>query len=209
MTVPSALLGFTLVAGLLTVTPGLDTALVLRAALSQGRAHAYLTALGVASGVLVWGVAAAVGVSALLSASTVAYEVLRVVGAAYMVWLGVRLLRAALRGSEAVEPLAAAGPSPWRGWQRGLLTNVLNPKVGAFYVAVLPQFLPPGVSPLAMGALLAVTHDVLGMLWFTALILGARRARRLLASRRATRAVDGVTGTVLVGFGLRLGLGAR
>jgi threonine/homoserine/homoserine lactone efflux protein len=206
VTVASALLGFSLVAGLLTITPGLDTALVLRAALSQGRAHAYLTALGVASGVLVWGVAAAVGVSALLSASTLAYDVLRVVGAVYMVWLGVRLLRAAVRGTQAPEQTEAAEASPWRGWQRGLLTNVLNPKVGAFYLAVLPQFLPPGVPPLAMGALLAVTHDVLGMLWFTALIVGARRARGLLASRRATRTVDGVTGAVLVGFGLRLGL---
>jgi threonine/homoserine/homoserine lactone efflux protein len=112
-------------------------------------------------------------------------------------------------GTDAPEQADAAATSPWRGWQRGLLTNVLNPKVGAFYVAVLPQFLPPGVPPLAMGALLAVTHDVLGMLWFTALILGARRARRVLASRRATRSVDGVTGAVLVGFGLRLGLGAR
>ena len=210
MTLGSALAGFAVLAALLTVTPGLDSALVLRATLAQGRRHAVATGAGIVCGVLVWGVAAAVGVSALLTASTVAYDVLRVVGATYMVWLGARMLHGALGRPPAVgDELPAAAPSAAAAWRRGLLTNLLNPKVGAFYVAVLPQFLPAGVPPVAMGCLLALVHVLLSGLWFAVLVLGAGRLRRVLARPRAQRVVDGTTGSVLVGFGLRLGLAAR
>lgn len=205
MTILSALTSFAVVAGLLTLTPGLDTALVLRSALTQGRRHAFATAAGISGGLLAWGVAAAVGVSALLTASTVAYDVVRVVGAAYMVWLGVGLLRAA-RAGHRDDQQPAAGSTPWRGAQRGLLTNLVNPKIGAFYLAVLPQFLPPHVSALLMGVLLAVVHVVLSLAWFTLLVLGAHRVRGLLSRPAAQRTLDAGTGTVLVGFGLRLGL---
>lgn len=206
VTTLSALLAFALVAGLLTVTPGLDTALVLRAALGQGRRPAWATAAGICTGLLAWGVAAAAGVSALLAASATAYDVVRVAGAAYMVWLGVGLLRAAgsaRRDSpDAGVPARGAG----RAFRRGLLTNLLNPKIGAFYVAVLPQFLPDGVPAAAMGALLAATHVLLSLLWFGLLVLAARRMRRVLSRPRAQRALDAGTGVVLLGFGLRLGL---
>ncbi|MPQ99385.1 LysE family translocator [Modestobacter sp. I12A-02628] len=213
MSVLQAVGGFAVVAGLLTLLPGLDTALVLRAAMTQGRRDAFLTALGIGSGALVWGVAAAVGVSALLTASTVAYTVLRVVGAAYMVWLGARLLVGALRRAPAPADTRAAeqaaGRSGWQAWRTGLLTNLLNPKIGAFYIAVLPPFIPDGASPLAMGLLLALVHDVLGLVWFALLILGVGRLRVALQRPRVQRTVDGVTGSVLVGFGLRLGLAGR
>lgn len=203
-----SLLSFALVAGLLTITPGLDTALVLRSAVAHGPRHGFATALGVNAGVLAWGAGAAVGVSALLTASTVAFTVLRVAGAAYMVWLGVRMLRAALTGTGAHDE-AEGGPAPescWAAWRRGLVTNLVNPKIGAFYVAVLPQFVPEGASPLTTGLLLALVHNVEGLAWFTVLILGADRARAVLRRRSARRAVDAVTGTALIGFGLRLGL---
>lgn len=206
MTTMSALLGFAVVAGLLTITPGLDTALVLRSALAQGRSHAYATAAGICGGLLVWGVAAAVGVSALLTASTMAYDCLRVVGAAYMVWLGVGLLRSARRGHARDGDAPPPVNTKRQGFQRGLLTNTLNPKIGAFYIAVLPQFLPDTVSPAAMGALLAAAHVLISLVWFTALILAAGRMRRFLTRPKAQRALDTGTGAVLVGFGLRLGL---
>ena len=206
VTTTSALLGFALVAGLLTITPGLDTALVLRAALTQDRTRAYATAAGICGGVLVWGVAAAVGISALLAASTLAYDALRVVGAAYMVWLGVRLLLAARRGAPHGPDAVPAAATAWQGLRRGLLTNLLNPKIGAFYIAVLPQFLPEDVSAVAMGALLAAAHVALSLLWFSVLILAAGRMRGLLRRPAAQQALDGGTGLVLVGFGLRLGL---
>jgi threonine/homoserine/homoserine lactone efflux protein len=205
VTTTSALLGFALVAGLLTVTPGLDTALVLRAALTQDTRRASATAAGICAGLLVWGVAAAVGVSALLAASTVAYHALRLVGAAYLVWLGLRLLLSAWTGSADGRGAAATG-SAWQGFRRGLLTNVLNPKIGVFYVAVLPQFLPEDVPAVARGALLATTHVLLSSVWFALLVLAAGRMRALLARPRVQRGLDGGTGLVLVGSGLRLGL---
>lgn len=206
MTVMSALLAFSLVAGLLTITPGLDTALVLRAALSQGRGHAYATAAGICGGLLVWGVAAAIGVSTLLTASRSAYDGVRVVGAAYMVWLGIGMVRSARRTGGHNADVPAPTLMRWQGFRRGLLTNTLNPKIGAFYVAVLPQFLPGDVSAVAMGALLAAVHVLLSSAWFTVLVLAADKVRRFLTRPRAQRALDRGTGIVLIGFGMRLGL---
>ena len=207
MSVQGAVLGFGLVALLLTITPGLDTALVLRAAITRGRRDAVATALGVVAGVLAWGAAAAVGVSALLTASTVAYDVLRLVGAGYLVWLGGRILWRLVRHPAE----AAVGSSPWPGgaWRSartGLLTTVLNPKVGAFYVSVLPQFLPSGTPALGMGVLLALVHAALSLVWFAVLVLGAVAARRWLQRPGVSRTVEGVTGVALLGLGLRLAL---
>ena len=210
MTVTSALAGFAVVAALVTVVPGLDTALVLRTALVRGAGHALAAALGVNTGALVWGVAAAVGVSALLTASETAFTVLRVAGAAYMVWLGLGLLRAALRRGHPPEVERGAwSGGPWASYRRGLLTNLLNPKVGAFYVAVLPQFMPHEVSPLLMGVLLALVHDALGMAWFGLLIAAAAAMSSVLRRPAVQRGIDAVTGTALVGLGMRLGLSSR
>lgn len=215
MSVPAAVGGFTVLAGLLTIVPGLDTALVLRSAVLQTRRHALATALGITTGALVWGVGAAVGVSALLTASTLAYAAVRIIGAVYLAWLGARLLYKAIRGTTdgsdvAAEP-AAAGTrvGVGRAWRRGVLTNLLNPKVGAFYVAVLPQFIPAGTSPLLMGSLLALIHDGLTLLWFALLIAAAATMRKALQRPLAKRIIDGATGSVLVGFGAELGLASR
>jgi len=202
--------GFGLVALLLTITPGLDTALVLRAAVLRGRRDAFATALGVIAGVVAWGAAAAVGVSALVTASTVAYDTLRLVGAAYMLWLGGRILWRLRRGSELPDGAGPAGAvGAWRSARAGLLTNLLNPKVGAFYVAALPQFLPPDAPALGMGLLLACVHAALSLAWFTLLVLGAGAMRRWLQRPRVSRTVEGATGIALIGFGLRLALPSR
>jgi threonine/homoserine/homoserine lactone efflux protein len=214
MTLWTAVLSFAVVAGLVTMIPGLDTALVLRATLREGRRVAFATAAGVCTGALVWGAAAAVGVSALLTASTFGYTVLRLAGATYLVVLGVRILRDALVGrvsgdretrDDSDEPGTRRA---LRGWRRGLFTNLLNPKVGAFYLAMLPQFIPPHTPHLAVGVLLASVHVLEAMVWFTGLITGAQALRGFLARRGAQRAVDGVTGGVLVGFGVTLGVSA-
>jgi threonine/homoserine/homoserine lactone efflux protein len=130
-----------------------------------------------------------------------------------MVFLGGRMLWTALRRRATVGaapvPDDGSAPSIWRAWTRGLLTNLLNPKIGALYVAVLPQFIPAGTSHLAVGVLLALVHDVEGMLWFTAVIFGAASIRAWLLRRSAQRAVDGTTGVALIGFGVKLGLSAR
>jgi threonine/homoserine/homoserine lactone efflux protein len=203
---------FAVVAGLLTIVPGLDTAMVLRSAASHGRKHGFATALGVNTGALVWGAAAAVGVSAILTASTVAYTGLRIAGAIYMIWLGARLIVRAAKGGEIHESSGsevANNPRIWRSWSRGFMTNLLNPKIGAFYVAVLPQFIPSHDSRLAVGLLLAFVHDLEGIAWFSAIILGAHSARAILSRRRVRRGLDGLTGSALIGFGLKLGLSPR
>jgi threonine/homoserine/homoserine lactone efflux protein len=212
MSLLSDVLAFAAVAGLVTIIPGLDTAIVLRSAVAHGPRHGFATGLGVATGALCWGAAATAGISALLAASTVAYTALRVAGTVYMVWLGARLLLRAWsdRGDQAPphpSPANARGIS--RSWGRGLLTNLLNPKVGAFYVAVLPQFIPAHASHLAVGLLLASIHDVEALVWFTAIILGAHSVRTLLSRRSPRRVIDATTGTALIGFGLKLGLSPR
>lgn len=209
----TAVFSFALVAGLLTMVPGLDTALVLRSAISKSRRFAFATAVGISTGAMIWGMAAAVGVSALLAASELAYRALTLAGAAYMVWLGVSLLWKSRHKSST--PTAPSGDpmvlTPQksdllRGWLTGTGTNLLNPKVGVFYLATIPQFIPPGASPLGMGVLLAGVHCLLAMVWFSLLILGTGYASRWLKGARSIRIIDSITGTVLVGFGLKLAL---
>jgi threonine/homoserine/homoserine lactone efflux protein len=195
---------FAVVALALTLTPGLDTALVLRSALTRSRRDAAATAAGIVAGLFVWGAAAAVGISALLTASQLAYDVLRYAGAAYLVWFGLRLLVRAVRGTLVTEPAGAAGSSPWRAARQGLATNLLNPKVGVFYVALLPQFLPSGSDPLAVGLLLAGVHGLISVAWFALLIALASALAARLRRPGTVRAIDGVTGTTLIGFGVRL-----
>ncbi|WP_018350545.1 LysE family translocator [Longispora albida] len=201
MSVVEAAASFALVAGLLTIMPGLDTALVLRTAVAQGRRAAFATALGISLGALIWGAIAAAGVSAVLATSQAAYTVLRLAGAAYLVWLGLGLLFRRAR-PEAADGKGAGG----RAFLRGLVTNLLNPKIGVFYVAMLPQFMPENASHLAMGVLLALVHDIEGMAWFTLLICGAHLVRGWLSRGAVRRALDRVTGGVLLGFGAKLGI---
>jgi threonine/homoserine/homoserine lactone efflux protein len=200
----TALLGFAVVAAVLTVTPGLDSALVLRSALTKGRREAVATGAGIIAGLFVWGAAAAVGVSALLTASDIAYDVLRFVGAAYLVWFGVRLLVRAVRGTGVTEADVVVQTSPWRAARQGLATNMLNPKVGVFYVALLPQFIPPDDNPLAVGLLLAGEHGLITVAWFAVLIVLASALARWLRRPATVRAIDGVTGLALLGFGVKL-----
>jgi len=148
------------------------------------------------SGCLCWALAGALGITALLTASRIGYDVLRWAGAAYLVVLGIRLL---LRRESTVD-----GPVGTGSFRTGLATNLLNPKIGVFYVAVLPQFLPHGVSPLLASTAMALIHDAEGMLWFTALILLVGRGARILTRPAVGRRLDQLTGLVFVGFGVRL-----
>lgn len=232
MTITQAVLSFAAVAGLLTLVPGIDTALVLRSSLTRSRAYAFATAMGISTGAMVWGIAAAVGVSALLAASQFAYQALTLAGAAYMVWLGASLLWKSRKPGpdSAADSVAAGGGGPAgapsdgkaagtannaggrqlvRGWLTGTGTNLLNPKVGVFYIATIPQFIPQGSSPLLMGVLLAGVHCLLTMLWFAGLIFGAGYASKWLNGPRSVQVIDRITGSVLVGFGLKLALEPR
>ena len=204
----TALWSFALVVGLLTITPGLDTALILRTAALGHRRRAWGVVFGIQTGTLVWGAFTSFGVTALLTASHLAYGILRWVGAAYLVWMGTRMLINTWRGqsdaaaSEATVP--ASTDTIAGGWRQGALTNLLNPKVGAFYVALLPQFIPAGAPHVATGLLLTCVHILLGLTWSTVLIVFARVVRGWLQRPHARRLLDRITGTVIAGFGLRL-----
>ncbi|BDI22962.1 LysE family translocator [Herbiconiux sp. L3-i23] len=209
MDIPQALLGFTVVAALLTIVPGIDTALVLRSAIGRGPVAAMVTAAGVGTGTLVWGVVAAVGASAVLAASETAYRVLTLAGAAYMIWLGVSMFAKTFRPGAAHSPDTLPTPARaglWRAWATGAGTNLLNPKVGAFYLATIPQFIPAGTSPILMGVALAAIHFALGLVWAGIIVAASRAASRWLQNAKAVKLVDRITGGVLVAFGVRLAL---
>ena len=208
MTVAQALIAFTVGAGLLTLTPGLDTALVLRAAAVEGPKRAALAAVGIGVGCLAWGAAAALGVAALLQASALAFTALKWAGAAYLVWLGLNML---LRPRARFEVAAGApsGESNTAWLRRGLLTNLLNPKVGVFYVSFLPQFLPGGVQAGPFIFLLAVIHVVIGTCWSGCLIGATRPIATALKRPAVVRWLDRATGVVFLGFGLKLALERR
>lgn len=212
MTFTQAVLSFAVVAGLLTLVPGIDTSIVLRAGLTRRRAVAFATAAGVCTGALAWGAAAAVGASVLLAASDLAYRALTLAGAAYMAWLGASLIWKTIGRKGTAGPHVLADPAPAHdgtlvgAWLKGTATNLLNPKVGVFYIATIPQFIPAGMSPAAMGLLLAAVHGIMAMGWFTLIIIGTGFASKWLRSPRSIKVIDRITGTVLIGFGARLAL---
>ena len=209
MTVASALWSFALLAGVLTIIPGPDSALILRSALVQSKKHAYATALGIAGGTFVWGAAAAVGAAALLAASELAFTILKVVGALYLAYLGISMIVKSFRKHALVADARPPVGTLRGAFGRGALTNLLNPKVGVFYIALIPQFIPPGISPVGMGLLLAAVHVVESLVWFTGLILAAHFARKWLSRPSVSAWIDRVTGGILVAFGAVLAWESR
>jgi threonine/homoserine/homoserine lactone efflux protein len=208
VSVAAALIAFSIAAGLLTITPGLDTALVLRTAAVEGPKPAWRAAIGIFLGTLVWGGAVALGLGALLGASQLAFTVLKWTGAAYLVWLGLHLL---LKPRDRFEIAKAAPDAPRDGaWlRRGLLTNLLNPKVGVFYASFLPQFVPQGVpaAPFMFG--LACLHVMMGIAWFALLIGATQPIAGLLQKAAVVRWLDRITGGIFLGFGVRLAMERR
>lgn len=216
MTATAALLAFTLAAAILTITPGLDTALVLRTAAVEGGRRAFMAGLGICAGCLLWGAIAALGLGSLLAVSTLAYDVLRLCAAVYLFYLGAKLLWRTLPGrraatgagdaSAAVAPTSASAA----GWfARGCLTNALNPKVGVFYITFLPQFIPAGADVLRFSLLLAGIHALLGVVWFALLVAATRPLARWLSRPAVMRGLDRMTGAVFIAFGIRLALEKR
>jgi threonine/homoserine/homoserine lactone efflux protein len=201
----SRLIAFIGVAALLTVAPGPDMALVLRNALRGGRPTILPTALGICTGLIVWGAASSLGVAALLAASAELYSALKIAGAAYLIVLGVIALRAALRADEG-SPDGHGGPAQLRlgSYRQGLLNNLLNPKIGVFYATFLPQFIAPGQPVFTTSLLLAAIHASMGLVWLSLYGYGATRLADVLSGGRVRRVLEAATGTVLVAFGLRL-----
>ena len=207
LTIWTSLVAFAGAAGLLTIVPGLDTLLVLRTATVEGPRRAMFAGLGICTGCLAWGILVSAGLGAVFAVSNLAYQSVRIAGAIYLFYLGIRLLFQ----REKPTLLDATGETPssrgsFRWFVRGLLTNLLNPKVGVFYVTFLPQFIPAHVNVIWFSVLLALIHDVEGILWFAALIFVTQPLARWLRHPKTSTVLNRITGGVFIFFGVRLAL---
>ncbi|MGA5271433.1 LysE family translocator [Streptomyces lydicamycinicus] len=212
----AAVAGFALFALLVTMAPGPDTLLVLRNCVRGGRRTGAATAIGAAAGSLAWAVAAAVGLAAALERWDAAFTVVRLAGAAYLVLLGGQALWAHRRSAAAATPAAAPDPfdapepdgrvaaplAPPRAFRQGLLSCLLNPKVGIFFVAVVPQFLPEGHSVLGTTLLLGAVDAVIAAGWLLLVVVCAGRLLRRLRRPRVHRNLERTTGGVLIALGM-------
>ena len=201
------LLVFIGVAAIVIVIPGPDTAVVTKNVLVHGRRTALGTSFGVSAGLLVWTLAAAVGIASVVRASEVAFTVLKLMGALYLVLLGVQALRAA-RDAAAGELASHAGARPAMGtlggFRQGLFSDLANPKIGIFFTSLLPQFVDPGRPVLLPFLALGAVFVLMTVLWLCAYCLVAARAAETLQRPRVRATLDRVTGIVLIAIGLRL-----
>jgi threonine/homoserine/homoserine lactone efflux protein len=224
--VTAALLGFALASTLVILAPGPDSMLVMRNTMRGGRRAGWVTACGTLSGLTVWAVAAALGLSALLRVSHVAYDVLRFCGAAYLIWLGAASLgnlrrsrarpaRPAPETAGAPRPAVAAATlghtpgTPRRAYLNGILSNLLNPKISVFFMAFLPAFVPAGASAPRFSLVLGAWFVMETGLWLALVAWLADRGMRWLRRPAVQRWLERVTGIVLIGFGLRLATESR
>ena len=189
---------FALASLVLIAIPGPDQALIVRNALVGGRAAGLRTMLGGASGLLLHSTAAVLGLSALLAASATAYTSLKAAGVAYLLYLGVRMFRAA--GAQAPEQEGRGS----RPYSQGLLSNAMNPKCALFFLTFLPQFLPAHGARLPMALALAAVFEALYLAWFTGLVALVDRVGDLLRRPRPRAWMDRISGSALVGFAARL-----
>ena len=226
MTVDPRLVAFIGVAALLTILPGADMALVTRNVLALGRRRTMLTILGIGAGCLIHATASALGISAILATSATAYNVVKTVGAAYLIWLGVQSIRGSsaarqaggsatrrLGDSAVIASRAAEQPSGRvaerpssraAAFTQGFLTNVLNPKVAIFYLTFLPQFIAPGEPVLTRSLMLASIHIAMGLVWLTAYAWFIDRLGAVLTRPAVKAWLERVTGGLLVALGARL-----
>jgi threonine/homoserine/homoserine lactone efflux protein len=189
----------------LVLVPGPDFAVVTRNTLVGGRRRGGFSAAGVASSNAIQGMAAAAGLGAVIVRVEPLFQAVKWAGIGYLLYLAVQAFRSAKRGEyQAEQPVTdRKSGQQLKGWRQGFLSNITNPKVLVFYLAVLPQFLGPS-APFYALLLFALSHAALSLLYLCCLVTGLDRARRLLARRRVRRALDVATGTALLGFGARL-----
>ncbi|MGH8134952.1 MAG: LysE family translocator [Steroidobacteraceae bacterium] len=201
-------IAFAIVAMAMTMAPGADTMLVVRNALRSGRRDGYFTVAGICSGLYVHALLSALGISVILMHSATAFTIMKIAGAAYLVWLGFNSMRSAARrsDSQAAGVVARAKVTPARCYREGFLTNVLNPKVIVFYLALLPQFIGPTDSVLLKSLLLTVIHFVEGILWLGFVAYLVDRSRQFFMKANMRRCLDALCGTLLIGLGVRLAM---
>lgn len=195
---------------LLTMSPGVDTILVLRSSAVGGWRIGFITSLGICLGLFAHATVSALGLSIILLGSATLFTTFKLLGALYLMYLGVQAIRSAIHakglqiGTSQVRTL-----SPWSAFRQGILSNVLNPKPIIFYMAFLPQFIDPSYSALEQSLFMAFLHFTLAMAWQTFLAVVVHKARILLARPKVARVLDSLTGVLLLGFGVRLAMSQR
>jgi len=204
----SSVLAFLGVSALVIVTPGPDTAVTVRNALLGGRAGGIFTALGVSVGQAVWAFATSLGIVALLVASEPLFLAVKYAGAAYLVWLGLHALRAAWRPGEGGEGASTMRPARRLGrgaaFRQGLVSDLGNPKMAVFFASLLPQFVPAGQPAFTAFLALGLVFSLMTFAWLAAYAVAVAKAGDVLRRPRIRRAIEGVTGALLVGLGLRI-----
>jgi len=210
--VSSDLAGFLVLSIIVIVTPGPDTALTIRNTLLGGRAGGVATAAGVALGQATWSLTTSAGIAALLVAAEPAFVALKLAGAAYLVLLGAQALVSALRlgrSTEAAATLQRAGLRPATALHQGAVSNLTNPKMAVFFPSLLPQFVSPNMTSFAALLTLGLCFCVMTLSWLTVYAFVVARAGDVLRRARVRRVVEGLTGTVLVAFGIRVATAPR
>lgn len=199
---------FLAVSALLVITPGVDMALVTKNALLHGRVAAQATALGINVGIFFWTIAAAVGLAAVIAASGTAFTAIKLVGASYLLVLGVRALlasrHAAASSSTARQPMGAAA-----AFRQGVASNLLNPKIAVFFTSLLPQFVDAGHANVRDLLMLGALFNAMGVVWLLAYAAIAARGRDVLRRPRVQRAFDRLSGVALIALGARLAFERR
>jgi len=200
---------FVLAGVLLNLTPGQDTFYILGSSIAQGRRVGVASALGICSGCVVHTLAAAAGLSAILATSATAFTIVKLVGAGYLIYLGIRFILA--RDQSASISAHEAPRQAWKAFRQGVVTNVLNPKVALFFLAFLPQFIDPA-SPTKVAAFIALglTFIATGTTWCLFLAIAAASVRRFFAGHpRAYTRLSQAAGTLFVALGFRLAVSER
>jgi RhtB (resistance to homoserine/threonine) family protein len=191
---------------ILTLTPGLDTALVIRNSSRSGHIDGCVTSLGICLGLFVHAMFSALGISAILLQSAELFQLVKWIGAAYLIWLGVTSLRAIYKGNNkiAISEEEQTIFSSRRSLREGFLSNVLNPKTAIFYLAFLPQFIDLNYSPILQSFTMASIHFLIAMIWQCSLAFAINSAKKLFKSSAMISWMEGVTGVVLILLGAKL-----
>ena len=204
MSIDSRLYAFIGVAGLLTIMPGADMALVTKNVLVVGRKRAMLTIIGICAGCVIHATASALGLSAILATSATAFNIVKTLGAGYLIWIGVQSIRESQSDAPVVNGPDESRRAKLSPFLQGFLTNILNPKVAVFYLTFLPQFISPGEPVLRRSLVLASIHIVMGFAWLTAYAWFIDRVGSVLTRPRVKMWLERVTGGLLIALGARL-----
>lgn len=205
----SQVLAFSIVAALLVMSPGPNGLLIAKTVPTSGRRAGFANVAGFVAAFYLHGALSIFGISLLLVRSAEAFFVVKMIGAGYLCWLGFKALRDAWRGIAVSQPqqpmsLLSKNANLSGAFLEGFLTNALNPKVSMFYLAAFPQFIPTGSEAVASAFLLVVVHSLINLIWFALMVVLFARLTQAVSSSRFQRWLKGVTGAVLVGFGMKL-----